>query len=111
MHAVKSGPLAVISNVYAGLQVLFAELYWLAVPDLAYRRKQRSMAKRSERLRFKLLGAPDDTVMRSELAALEADMATEASRFSALRAQFLERLRVRIGFTFQETPDPEPEKR
>ena len=110
MHAVKNSPLAVVRNAYVGLQVLFAELYWLAVPDLVHRRKQRSMSKRSERLRFKLLGAPDDTVMRSELAALEANMATETSQFSAMRAQFLERLRVRTGFSSQETPGPQPEK-
>lgn len=103
MSNTHNGPAAVLHNVFTGVQVLAAELYWLAIPDLSHRHKQRSMTKRLERLRLKLLAAPGDTMLTSELAALEAAMATEASQFSAMRAQHLERLRQRIGLASHET--------
>ncbi len=103
MHKVVRKPMAVLRNVYTGIQVLAAELYWLAGPDLIHRRKQRSRAKQIERLRLKLL-SNDDVRLSNQLAVLEAERGTETSAFSTRRFAFLERLRARSGFTPDDTP-------
>jgi hypothetical protein len=68
-------PCAMLRNVRIGLQVLAAELYWLAGPDFSYRRAR---AKRNA-----AGGSPTEDAV--------------AARFAEDRARFLERLRKRTG--------------
>jgi hypothetical protein len=78
--------LEVAHTLYAGLLVLAAELYWLAGPDFAFRRRMRALkAARS----LQPDGQAESGNRRDQAAARE--------RFAAERALFLERLRKRAG--------------
>ena len=88
---------AVLHNTYAGLCVLGAELYWLAGPDLAFRRGQSARTAAINRCRERLKTATDDVLPRAELETLEAEESAARAHFAAERAHYLERLRQRIG--------------
>jgi 1-deoxy-D-xylulose 5-phosphate reductoisomerase len=82
---------AMLRNARIGLQVLAAELYWLAGSDFAYRRAR---AKRNA-----AIAAADSAADggQAEPDRLEAENAAAAARFAEDRARFLERLRKRTG--------------
>jgi len=88
-------PWAILRNVYSGMWVLAAELYWLAGPDFVYRysRGRRVAAIVRCRERLYLYG----TGTQAELDALEAENAAADARFAEERDHFLERLRQRSG--------------
>jgi hypothetical protein len=88
-------PCAMLRNVYIGLWVLLAGLYWLAGPDFAYRRSRAGRAVAIARCRERLYASGVAT--QAELDMLEAEDAAAASRFAEERARFLERLRARGG--------------
>ena len=88
-------PWAILRNVYSGMWVLAAELYWLAGPDFVYRysRGKRAAAIARCRERLYLCG----TGTQAELDTLEAENAAAAACFAEKRTHFLERLRQRGG--------------
>lgn len=88
---------AVLHNTYAGLCVLAAEVYWLAGPDMAFRRARRARADAIAACRERLQKADDDVLLRAELETLEAEESAAHAHFTADRAHYLERLRRRIG--------------
>ena len=89
-------PCAVLRNVYAGLWVLAAELYWLAGPDFAFRRTQGKRGAAIARCRERLKTS-DDVLLRTELDVLEAEHAAAAARFAGERSYYLGKLRKRSG--------------
>lgn len=89
-------PCAMLRNVYIGLWVLLAELYWLAGPDFAFRRAQAARDKAIARCRARLQSS-GDMLVQAELDMLEAEQAAAKARFAVDRAHYLERLRKRSG--------------
>lgn len=91
-------PFAVLSNVYVGWRVLFAELAWLAGPDRAYRSKKRKRAALIAGCRKKLQ-AGNDMMLQAQISVQEAEQAADNVRFAHARAEHLERLRRNCGLT------------
>ena len=86
----------ILRNVFVGLRVLFAELYWLAGPDRTFRRTRRTQLEAIEACRAKS-GTGDPLLVQAELEVLEAELAMAQTHQDARRAQYLETLRRNCG--------------
>ena len=86
----------ILRNVFVGLRVLFAELYWLAGPDWTFRRARRKQCAAIEACRAKS-GSGDPLLIQAELDVLEAELAMAQTHQDARRARHLEDLRRNCG--------------
>lgn len=101
MPAFFQKPCAVLHNVYLGLCVLGAELYWLAGPDRIARRELRMLESEIRRCRDKLLREPESKNqalrLRTELHVAEAESLAARLRHDRAHGLMLEHLRSRCG--------------
>lgn len=89
---------AVLKNVYYGLDVMCAELLWLAGPDRTYHSQLKRLETRCHETQCRLsqmtvVADPERKAVEQDLALLENDMAVLAAERASRHAAHLSRVR------------------